>query len=245
MEGTSLSESGSKKVALLFRSKEDIALTSKEFERWGISTIPFEAIESKCLSASSGLNEIAMKADYLIFISRNSVICSAPNINVGSVKARTIATGVSTSKLLEGMGFNVEFAPVVGGMSAVLEWLGNDSPGRVGVLCEKRSRFDFTPLEKKGFSFDKVEVYEAHARKIKIDSSEVLAATHAALFSPLEVESIKLSSSTDTLTSLRKLKAVCLGKKTYESASPIFDRVALARENSISSVADEIAGDLD
>jgi uroporphyrinogen-III synthase len=240
----SLSEAGSKKVALLFRSKEDIARTSKDFEMRGIFTIPFEAIETKCLIASSDLNEIVVNADYLIFISRNSVMCSAPHIDMRSVKARIVATGMSTARLLDGMGFDVAFAPVVGGMGAVLEWLGKESPGRVAVLCEKHTKLDSAQLEERGFSFDKVTVYESQARKMAIDSAKVLSATHAALFSPLEVESLKLSADADTLAALRKLKAVCLGRKTYESAFSIFDKVILAKRNSIGGMADEIEGDL-
>lgn len=243
-EEVSLLEGRNRKVALLFRSADDIVRTSEEFEMRGIRTIPFEAIEIVCSSDSDLESEVG-KADYIIFISRNAVMCSAPHINAGMVKARIIATGMSTAKLLEEMGFGVAFAPSIGGIGAVLEWLKNEPHGRVAVLCESRSDFDFTRLEEKGFSFSKQAAYEAKPRKMSMDLAKVLAATHAALFSPLEVESMKSSADNDTLAALRKLKAVCLGKKTYDAASLIFDNVALARRNSIASVADGIAGDLD
>ena len=237
-------EERNRKAALLFRSAGDIARTSKEFEMRGIRTIPFEAIETICLGGAN-LESAAGKADYLIFISRNAVLCSATHIDKGSIKARVMATGISTARLLDGMGFEVAFAPAVGGISSVIKRLGEEAPGRVVALCERHSDFDFTPLEERGFSLDKAAAYEARAKTMKIGISDVFAATHAAFFSPLEVESLMSSADAATVAALKKLKAVCLGRKTYEAASAIFSRVSLAKLNSISGMADEIAGDGD
>ena len=241
----SLSEELSSNAVLLFRSGDDIARTAEEFERRGIRTIPFEAIERKCVDAAERLKEIAVKANYLVFISRNSVLCSMQHIDGSDTRAHIIATGMSTAKLLEGMGADVEFAPASGGLRAVIEWLEKKAPGLVAIVCESHSDFDFSKLEMHGFSFEKIVAYEVHTKKMAMDTPSVSLATHVALFSPLEVTSLRLSADAGTLAAIRKLKAVCVGRKTYEAACTMFDRVTLAKSNSIDAVADEIMGDLD
>lgn len=232
---------------LIFRSKDDIARTSEILSEHGLSSVGFEAIETRCSDSNTmhTIEEMIPNYDYISFSSRECVRCVREHIpSAAFTKKRVLASGPSTANMLIAAGIDVAYAPDRGGIRSIIDWLSRMEPSTLLIIGSDASDNDISELVLKGFTVTEVVSHITIERDLVIPERYLREARYALFFSPSEVRAFRRSIRDILTEPIEGISAVCIGASTYVELTGLFRNVYIAGSNSIEGMVEILKGDI-